>query len=602
MCGIFGCYSFEPGQIADDIFGRVAGSIRHRGPDNTGHYADVRVGLGNTRLSILDLQERSNQPQFSEDGNVVVVQNGEIYNFIELREELQALGAVFKTTGDTEVLLHAYIHFGPDFVTRLNGMFAIAIFDRAAETLWLYRDRLGVKPLYLSGDRETGRMWFGSEIKALLEAGVEPRPNYDALAQYMALNYVPQPQTAFEGIEHLPPASMAKISENGVEVRQYWSLDHVQPDTGMTQEDAQAELLDLLHDATLIRMRSDAEFGAFLSGGLDSSSVVGMMSKIQQNPVRTFSIGFDDPRFDETTYAEMASDLFGTMHKSEKMEPEATSMWPKFIWHTDQPHGDVSFIPMGQVSQLAANDVKMVLTGDGGDELFAGYDKYLAFFGSWRNHNLAPDWASDFVRESGLLLDDEPDMLLRGALRDGFFDIDPHRGLRGPIERAGHQDPINQVLLAETTTLLPGNNLVKPDRMAMAYSLEVRSPFLDYRMAEFAFRVPGDYKLRDGVTKAVFKDAVEQMLGPELTHRKKQMFTVPVGEWFREKLEGFSREILFDGRFAARGIIDTKVAENMVTQHVAGTANYTRQIRAMISLEIWFRIFIDRDPAILRLT
>ncbi len=602
MCGIFGCYSFEPGQITEDVFERMAGSIRHRGPDNTGYYADARAGLGNTRLSILDLQDRSNQPQFSEDGNVVVVQNGEIYNFIELREELKTLGAVFKTTGDTEVLVHAYIHFGPDFVTKLNGMFAIAIFDRTAETLWLYRDRLGVKPLYFSGDRDAGRLWFGSEIKALLEAGVEPRPNYNALAQYMALNYVPQPHTAFEGIEHLPPASIARISENGIQVRQYWSLDDIRPDIGMSQEDAQAELLDLLHDATLIRMRSDAEFGAFLSGGLDSSSVVGMMSKIQQSPVRTFSIGFDDPRFDETTYAEMAADLFGTMHKSEKMEPEATSMWPKFIWHTDQPHGDVSFIPMGQVSQLAAKDVKMVLTGDGGDELFAGYDKYLAFFGDGRHHNLAPDWASYFVRRSGLLLDDEPDMLLRGALRDGFFDVDPYRGLHAPIERAGHQDPINQILLAETTTLLPGNNLVKPDRMAMAHSLEVRSPFLDYRMAEFAFRVPGHYKLRDGVTKAVFKDAVEPMLGPELTHRKKQMFTVPVGEWFRKKLDGFCRDMLFDGRFAARGIIDAEVAKNMVTQHISGTVNYTRQIRAMISLEIWFRIFIDRDPATLRLT
>lgn len=601
MCGIFGYFSFESGDVCEHLLGRMAKSIRHRGPDAAGNYTDTRAALGNTRLSILDLQDRSNQPQFSGDGNVVVVQNGEIYNFIELREELEALGAIFKTTGDTEVLVHAYVLFGPNFVTKLNGMFAIAIYDRQAETVWLYRDRLGVKPLYISGNLGTKRLWFASEIKALLEAGIEARPNYDALAQFMALNYVPQPATAFEGIVHLPPASMAKVSEKGIEISQYWSLDDVEPDVDMTQEDARAEFLALLHDATQIRMRSDADFGAFLSGGLDSSSVVGMMSRIQGGPVRTFSIGFDDQRFDETKYAQMASNLFGTLHKSETMDPQMTSMWPKFIWHADQPHGDVSFIPMGQVSQLAAQDVKMVLTGDGGDELFAGYDKYRAFFGSGRTHNLAPDWASDFVRQSGLLLDDEPDLLLRGVLRDGFFDADPYRALRNPIERAGQQDPINRVLLAETKTLLPGNNLVKPDRMAMAHSLEVRSPFLDYRMAEFAFRVPGDYKLREGVTKAFIKDAVEPMLGAELTRRKKQMFTVPVGEWFREKLEGFSRALLFDGRFASRGIIDAEIVKNMVEQHVDGTANYTRQIRAMISLEIWFRIFIDRDTLALEL-
>ena len=602
MCGIFGCYSFKLGQVPEDIFDRMAKAIQHRGPDAAGYYSDARAALGNRRLSIIDLQDRSNQPQFSDDGNVVVVQNGEIYNYVELRKELQALGAVFKTTGDTEVLLHAFVHFGPDFVKRLNGMFAVAIFDRVAETLWLYRDRLGVKPLYISGDQNTGRLWFGSEIKALLAAGIEPRPNYDALAQYMALNYVPQPHTAFEGIEHLPPASVAKVSQTGIEVRTYWSLDQIKPDTRMAAEDAHAEFLDLLDDATRIRMRADANFGAFLSGGLDSSSVVGMMSKIQSDPVRTFSIGFDDVRFDETKYAQSAAALFGTLHKTEKMDPEATSMWPKFIWHTDQPHGDVSFIPMGQVSQLAAADVKMVLTGDGGDELFAGYDKYLTFFGTEQSPNLEADWAFNFVHQSGLLLGDEPDMLLRGALRDSFFDADPYRALRVPIESADHQDPINRVLMAETITLLPGNNLVKPDRMAMAYSLEVRSPFLDYRMAEFAFRVPGAYKLKNGVTKAVFKDAIEPMLGKELTHRKKQMFTVPVGEWFREKLEGFTQTVLFDGRFASRGIIDVQIAENMVEQHIAGTANYTRQIRAMISLELWFRIFIDHDPKMLELT
>lgn len=597
MCGIFGCYSFEKDRVPDETLGRVARSIEHRGPDATGYHADERAALGNTRLSILDLQERSNQPLFSDDEQIAVVQNGEIYNYIELREELKSLGAVFKTTGDTEVLLHAYIHWGPDFVARLNGMFAIAVYDRRLQSMWLYRDRLGVKPLYLAGNKQTGRLWFASEIKSLIEAGVEARPNYDALAQFFALNYVPQPHTAFQGIEHLPPASVARITPEGIDVRTYWNLLDTQPDRSMTEADARQELLDLLYDATRIRMRSDAQFGAFLSGGLDSTSVVGMMSRLQDHPVKTYSIGFADPRFDESSYARMASELFGTAHINQTMEPDATSLWHHFIWHTDQPHGDISFIPMAQVAKLAAKDVKMVLTGDGGDELFAGYDKYLAFFGNGDTTGLQSGWEKDFVRQSGLLLDDEPDKLLRGQLRDAFYENDPYRELSDQIALATHQDPINQVLFAETTTLLPGNNLVKPDRMAMAHSLEVRSPFLDYRMAEFAFRVPGEFKLRNGVTKAIYKDAVEPMLGPELTHRKKQMFTVPVGEWFRDSLAPFCRELLFSGRFADRGVVDIGNAETMLNQHISGEANYTRQIRALISLEIWFQIFIDRDPS-----
>ncbi|WP_339741807.1 asparagine synthase (glutamine-hydrolyzing) [uncultured Rubinisphaera sp.] len=597
MCGIFGCFSFEPGRVSDEVLRRMASSIEHRGPDAMGFHSDERAALGNTRLSILDLQERSNQPMFSDDSQIAVVQNGEIYNYIELREELKSLGAIFRTTGDTEVLLHAYIHWGPNFVKRLNGMFAIAVYDRQSERMWLYRDRLGVKPLYLTVRKETGRIWFASEIKALFEAGIEARPNYDALAQFLALNYVPQPHTAFLGIEHLPPASMAEITAEGINIRPYWDLLDIVPDRGMTEEDAREELLALLYDATRIRMRSDAQFGAFLSGGLDSSSVVGMMSRLQEQPVRTYSIGFADPRFDESHFAEKASALFGTSHTNQIMLPDATSMWNKFIWHTDQPHGDISFIPMAQVAKLAAKDVKMVLTGDGGDELFAGYDKYLAFFGDGDTSQLKSGWDKDFVRQSGLLLDDEPDQLLRGSLREAFHDRDPYRELSNQIALATHQDPINRVLFAETKTLLPGNNLVKPDRMAMAHSLEVRSPFLDYRMAEFAFRVPGDFKLRNGVTKAIYKDAVEPMLGHELTHRKKQMFTVPVGEWFRESLAPFCQELLFSGRFEDRGIIDVTAAERMHEQHIAGEANYTRQIRAMISLEIWFRIFIDRETS-----
>lgn len=597
MCGIFGGFSFGRGAARERILDSMAHSIGHRGPDARGCFVNEDAALGNCRLSILDLSDASNQPLLSDDGQIVVVQNGEIYNFIELRDELKALGARFDTSGDTEVLLRAYETWGANFVTRLNGMFAIAVYDKSDRTLRLYRDRLGVKPLYWAGGAEGQPFWFASEIKAILATGYEVKPDLAAFAQYFALNYIPQPATAFEGVRHLEPGCMAEINAiHGIRMSRYWDLGAIQPERNMSAGDAISGILELLDDATRIRMRSDAPFGAFLSGGLDSSTVVGLMSRHAREPVRTYSIGFDDPRFDETEFALAAADRFGTAHKTEKMSDASTELWPRFIWHCDQPHGDVSFIPTDQVSSLAARDVKMVLTGDGGDELFAGYEKYLDVFPGGRTDHLLDGWEDRFVRRSGLLAGEEAAILLGGELRQAFRDTDPHRALSDEIRRAAHQDPVNRVLLAETLTLLPGNNLVKPDRMAMANSLEVRSPFLDYRLAEFAFTIPGQFKLREGQTKAILKDAVEPMLGQELTHRTKQMFTVPVGEWFRQKLAGYCREMLLDGRLGARGLVEEAAISDMLSAHIAGTANYTRQLRALISLEIWFRLFVDRDP------
>lgn len=597
MCGIFGGFSFGRGATPASVLDSMAHSIVHRGPDASGYHANEDAALGNCRLSILDLSAGSNQPLYSDDQQIVVVQNGEIYNFIELRDELRALGCRFDTTGDTEVLLRAYETWGSDFVRRLNGMFAIAVLDKPKRTLRLYRDRLGVKPLYLAGRPEDGQVWFASEIKAILATGWTARPNLDALAQFFALNYIPQPETAFEGIRHLPPGCMAEISAaGGIRIERYWDLTRTRPDTTLSDADAIEGIMTLLDDATRIRMRSDAPFGAFLSGGLDSSTVVGLMSRHAREPVRSYSIGFDDPRFDETEFARSAAERFGTEHVAQIMANDDADQWPRFIWHTDQPHGDVSFMPTDQVSRLAATDVKMVLTGDGGDELFAGYEKYLQLFPGGRTEHLTAGWEDAFVRQSGLLIGDQGAELLAGELADIFRTRNPHRALADEIRHADHQDPINQVLMAETLTLLPGNNLVKPDRMAMANSLEVRSPFLDYRLAEFAFSIPGDRKLQGGATKAILKTAVEPLIGAELTHRTKQMFTVPVGEWFRQKWAGYCREMLLDGRLGARGIVREHTVQEMLSSHIAGTGNFTRQLRALISIEIWFRLFIDRDP------
>lgn len=597
MCGIFGQFSFGLGPVNPVVISSMAGSIRHRGPDSTGHYADETAVLGNCRLSILDLSEASNQPMFSDDGQTIVVQNGEIFNFIELRRELEKRGLRFRTTGDTEVLLRAFEAWGPDFVTRLNGMFAIAVYDLRNGRLFLYRDRLGVKPLFIAGGPEQGRLWFASEIKAILKNEQDYPPNMGALAQYFALNYVPQPDTMFAGIRHLSPGHMARIDASGVSITRYWDLSRTAAEPDMSPAEAQAGLLQLLDDATRIRMRSDAPFGAFLSGGLDSSSVVGFMSLYKPSGLHTFSVGFDDPRFDESAHALNAARRFGTLHERLVSDPQSAAYWPLFIYHCDQPHGDVSFIPIYQVSRAASRQVKMVLTGDGGDELFGGYEKYLQLFPGGRTDHLTPGWEDGFVRQSGLLQGDEARALLIGPLAEAFVAQDPYRALSSEIRSVDHMDPINRVLFAETVTLLPGNNLVKPDRMALANSLEVRSPFLDYRMAEFAFTVPGHLKLKDGEVKWVMKKAVEPLLGSALTWRKKQMFTVPVGEWFRDALAGQCRDMLLNGRLEARGIIDTTVVASMVAAHVAGRANFNRQLRALYSLELWYRLFVDCDPA-----
>ena len=593
MCAIFGTFSFDESKISINTLIDMANILDHRGPDASGFHTDGFSAIGNCRLSIIDLSESSNQPIYSDDNNISVVQNGEIYNYIELKQELIFLGHSFKTEGDTEVILKSYEEWGPNFVKKLNGMFSIAIFDEKKKRLFLYRDRLGVKPLYIHGDKDTGRLWFASEIKALLKAGIKPEPNIFSIAQFLALNYIPSPHTAFNGISHLEPGHILEVSEDSMKLSKYWDLSEIEVNKKMSYEDAKVNILDMLDDATRIRMRSDAPYGAFLSGGLDSSSVVGFMDKHKSESIRTFSMGFSDSRFDETKYAEMASHRFNTIHTKEIMEYNAASMWPKFIWHTDQPHGDISFIPTYMVSSLAANETKMVLTGDGGDELFAGYTKYIDFFNNKSINREEINWEKRYAVDSGLLLKESASIFLAGELKDAFIDSDPYKAVTSKIEEVPHQDSINKILYAETSVLLPGNNLVKPDRMAMANSLEVRSPYLDYRLAELAFSIPGDFKLKDGITKSILKDALEPMLGTELTHRKKQMFTVPVGEWFKTNLKNYCEEILFDGKLGARGIINEEELKKAFKDHCEGQKNYTREIRAFISLEIWFRVFID---------
>ncbi|MFU7527158.1 asparagine synthase (glutamine-hydrolyzing) [Qipengyuania sp. ASV99] len=589
MCGISGYWSFSGRSVPIDRIAAMSRSQGHRGPDGDGVYCNGRVALANQRLAIIDV-ERGDQPFVSDDGCVAVVQNGEIFNYIELARELRAQGVRIDTHSDTEVLLRAYLHWGADFVSRLNGMFAIAIWDNRDRTLRLYRDRIGVKPLFYTQSAEG--FVFASEIKAILAAGIEPQLDLQALDLFLTFNYVPPPYTAFAGIQHLPPGCMAELrAGEDLRIKRWWSL--TQRDLAERSEAAwTGEFLDLFEDAVRLRLRSDVPFGAFLSGGVDSTSVVGFMARNMDRPVRTFSIGFDDPRFDETASARLAAQRFGTDHIAEIVESDMVSQWPNVIWHLDQPHGDVSFMPTRRVSELASRHVKVVLTGDGGDELFAGYDKYRSFFASRPENENEGEFRAAYLNNISLFNAAEKRRLYLPAFAQKVDENAARDLVAGHFDDSRHWDRLNQALNIDMQLLLPGNNLVKPDRMGMAVGVEARTPMLDYRMMEFAFTMPEGFKLRDGETKYLFKKAVAPMIGADLAYRKKQMFTVPIGEWFKDRLATAARETLLGQNSLTRNIFDPTVMASYLDAHIAGTENRTREIRALMAIEIWARQFL----------
>lgn len=585
MCGIFGYYHREGRSLSVDTLAAMGAAIRHRGPDDCGVYASDGAAIGNQRLSIIDIQG-GHQPFVSDDGQIIVVQNGEIFNHIELAQALAKAGHPCRTHSDTEVLLRLYESEGINFLHKLNGMFAFAVIDKRENALYLVRDRIGVKPLYLHDDGR--QLTFSSEIKSILKAGMQ-RPAMDkvALHHYLSFNYVPAPYTMYEGIRHLMPGHVMKVTKEGSKTWRWWNLADVQPVHGRGEADWIDEFNAILDDAVRLRMRSDVPFGAFLSGGVDSSTIVGLMARNMHYPVKTFCIGFNDPLYDESAFAQAAADRFGTDHTMDLVAPDLLDLWPIATYHCDQPHGDISFLPTYRVSELAARDVKVVLTGDGGDELFAGYDKYKSFFSDSALNTLNDKTFQHSYFESSSLFNQEDKMHLYGpAMKQAVDGIDSFDVMRPWFEAVTHQDRINQALFLDMQLLLSGNNLVKPDRMGMAVSLEARTPFLDWRMMEFAFRMPGKLKFKDGETKYLYKKAVAPLIGEKLAYRKKQMFTVPVGEWFRREKSDYCFE-RFNFLYNFDGLISVTRARQILSAHISGAYNFTREIRALISLTHW---------------
>jgi asparagine synthase (glutamine-hydrolysing) len=595
MCGIFGYWHRTRQALSQETLHAMAQTLVHRGPDDQGiwHQPQRGVAIGNRRLSIIDLGG-GHQPFVSDDGLIGVVQNGEIFNYIELAAELRAQGIQLKTKSDTEVILRLYEREGIACLRRLNGMFAIAIDDAHEDALYLARDRIGVKPLYVMDDGE--QMVFASEIKAFWPVAkvtqAQPAIDLVAIHHFLTFNYIPAPWTAYEGVRHLMPGTWMKFTRGlHVQTQRWWSLAQ-QREQDFSYEAWAEEFMAILDDATRIRLRADVPFGAFLSGGVDSSTIVGLMARHVQQPVKTFCIGFADPRYDESKFAQQAASRFGCQHTMEVAELNMLERWPQVLHHLDQPHGDASFMPTLRVSELAAKHVKVVLTGDGGDELFAGYDKYAAFFARPDALTmLEANFQRSYFDSISLFSPQAKLALYRPEVRAQLEGIDSFTEAAKPwLDEAQHFDRVNQALYLDMQLLLCGNNLVKPDRMGMAVSIEARTPFLDWRMMEFAFRSRGATKLsklsKQGDKKHWFKQAAAPLIGHDLAYRTKQMFTVPIGEWFKGESFLWLQNLLHKSELLAQ-ITQASEVDLMLNQHRCGSANFTRELRALAAIALW---------------
>lgn len=635
MCGICGIMGFGPAADFDEsLLERMCESLRHRGPDERGARVEdfgardhpARVGIANTRLSIIDLGG-GHQPMPNEDQTVWVVNNGEIYNFAELRDGLLKRGHTFRTRSDTEVLVHLYEEKGEALLHDLRGMFAMAIWDGRRQRLFLARDRLGKKPLCYFHDGD--RFVFGSEIKAILQApGVPRKVDTEALFHYLTYQYVPHPWTMFAGIRKLPPAHFMTVDRAGCRIEEYWRPPFGETSKASAKQLA-GELRELLFEATKYRLISDVPLGAFLSGGIDSSIVVGIMSQLSKEPVKTFTISFEEKRYDEAEYAREIAELYHTDHREFTVRPDAVEVIPKLVWHYDEPFADSSAIPTYYVSKATAEHVKVALTGDAGDECFCGYHRYkavklAAYFdglpGPVRRiigRGIAPRLPTSigvrtFRRRLRRFLDATAlDPVERYVRWIGIFDDERKAALCSPefLARFGGRssveilaqeyrecpakDFVGCTSFVDMRRYLPDDLLVKTDIASMANSLEARSPFLDHKVVEFASRVPTDLKLRGMTSKYLLKRAFADMLPRRIRTRSKMGFGVPIADWFRRELRGYLEDAILSPRAIQRGYFRPDYIRQLVREHVEGKWDHGYRLWSLLMLELWHRAFID---------
>jgi len=633
MCGICGLYNFASSEpVGEETLRRMMALLRHRGPDDDGTYISPRhpqLGLGHTRLSIIDLAT-GHQPLANEDETVWVVFNGEIYNYQELRRQLERRGHRFRTDSDTETIVHLYEDFGTGCLDYLRGMFAFALWDEGRHKLMLARDRLGQKPLVYWSDGS--RFAFASEAKALLQLPEVPRElEPEALHHYLTLQYVPCPLTMFRGIYKLPPAHFLLVGERVFEPRRYWQPGYDRQEDRSEGEYAE-ELRETLREATRLRLRSDVPLGAFLSGGIDSSITVALMSALLEEPVKTFSIGFQERKFDEVAYARLIAERYKSDHREFTVEPKCLDVLPRLVWFYNEPFADSSAIPTYHVSGLTRRFVTVALTGDAGDENFAGYPRYRAvklagYFDrlpgplkeliatpAWQHLPSSVEQKSPMRRLKKLLgalalpperryltwiayfTEQQKRSLYQDGLSRALGDLDTTELLVRRYREVRGRDMVTATCYVDLMTYLPDDLLVKVDIASMAHSLELRSPFLDHHVVELAARMPVGLKLRLWTSKFLLKRAFRELLPPEILKRPKMGFGVPIARWFRGELQGYLRDVLLGGPASGRGYFSQEEVQRLVEEHVAGVFDHGYRLWALLCFELWCQMFLDAPP------
>ncbi len=631
MCGISGKLYFDSGRpVEREILERMNAVLAHRGPDDAGIYCDGPVGLAHRRLSIIDLSPAGHQPMSNEDGTIWIVFNGEIYNFQSLRPDLVRRGHRFRSNSDTEVIIHLYEEHGVECLRFLRGMFALAIWDGARRQLFLARDRLGKKPLSYQQDGAAFR--FASEVKAILQdPDVQNRPNPAGISQYLTYGYVPGSGSAFQGIHKLPPGHYLTCCDGQVKVARYWRLRRDRK-AQRSEADWCQEIVARLEEATRLRMISDVPLGAFLSGGIDSSAIVALMSRIATGPVKTFSIGFEEPEYDELRYARQVAERFQTDHHEFVVRPDAAAVLPRLAWHYDEPFADSSAVPTYYVAQMTRAHVTVALNGDAGDESFGGYDRYVAnllaaSFDRWPGagflrHTIR--WGLHLLPHGGT----RTSLFYRGRrFLDGLTETPERRYARWFCQfygdrkadlctpeflaAAGEVDAL-EVLLAsyresdapdfgdatlgvDAGLYLPDDLLVKVDIASMAHSLEARSPFLDHEFMEFAATIPFELKVRGRIKKYILKQALAGLLPDQILHRPKMGFGVPIDHWLRHELREMAHDTLLSTRAVGRGYFRPGVIRRMLEDHARKKASWHYLLWTLLMLELWHRTYIDGD-------
>jgi asparagine synthase (glutamine-hydrolysing) len=625
MCGIAGVLECRPGQApAPHVLEAMGKVIEHRGPDQGAVFQDGPVGLAARRLKIIDLSPAGSQPVANEDGTIQLVYNGELFNHAALRRALEALGHRFRGRCDSEVVVHAYEAWGPRCVERFRGFFAFALWDGTRRELLLARDRIGIKPLYYAWSGE--RLVFGSEIKALLEHPAVPRAlNLQAMYHYLGYEFVPGPATMFHGIEKLPPGTIARVREGRFEIEPYWELRFA--DAPDDAETLARQVREALRDAVQAWMIADVPEGVFLSGGLDSTAVLAFAREATAGPLPTFTLGYDDPSFSEWEYAREAARYYGTEHREIRVPPVTPDVIEQTVWHLDEPMTDLSAVPLFLLCREARRDVTVCLSGEGGDEVFVGYDRFIASKAE-RLYRLLPRALRRGVIEPlvARLPDQEqkkgPLVVLRrfidgarldpagGHMRWQYFGSDALDGrlfreevlravardrfapIRRALERCNSTRRLDREIFVDTRFTMPDSVLMKVDKMSMAHALEVRVPLLDHHLVELAATIPPRLKFPGFRTRAIYRRALRGVLPPRILARGKQGYSLPLKQWLRHELKDYMVQLL-RGSEVVRAHLDPGGVEGLIAEHLARRANHNHTLWALINLTLWHRRFIE---------